>query len=315
MKKIGHALDDFVQFRADKRIFLLFSALNMCGYDLENNKKGMHPIRTKTRRELKSKHLSTITDLGRYFNKCDRNVSEFIVWALHYSDPPQLRRNQKDWFGRIAESCFAGFQDVLRDFYFEAGVEDLWGQCLPTYLEEIGRYEESTKKEINHMLGYLKLDKLPSERIIHIPNLLDSYWVGYGPKVGDNSYVVFGPTAGRTFLGLHEHLHPIVKPMLKKYAGKVRGTEHLYVKVKNKMNRYGYSTWAITVEECLIRALTIRLMKGVLPSMSTEDSIEREHKNGFIYVKDFYDRLASYEKSKKVFEQYLPTILEALEAF
>jgi len=154
----------------------------MCGYDFENNKKGMHPIRVKVRQELKRKHLSTITDSKRYFDKCDRNVSEFVIWALHYSDPPQLERNQKEWFGRIPESDFAGFENVLSKFYFEAGIEDIWNQCLPTYKEEIERYEESTKKEVSYMLEYLKLNELPSERIIHIPNFLDSYWVGYGPK-------------------------------------------------------------------------------------------------------------------------------------
>ena len=133
-------------------------------------------------------------------------------------------------------------------------------------------------------------------------------------KVGNNSYVIFGPTAGRTFLGMHEHLHPIVKPMLKENAAIIRETAHLYSEVKNRMQHYGYSTWDITVEECLIRALTIKLMKAMLPSLSTEDSIQREHDWGFIFVKNFYDKLSTYEKSKKTFQEYLPSILRTLSS-
>ena len=79
------------------------------------------------------------------------------------------------------------------------------------------------------------------------------------------------------------------------------------------MKQYGYNTWEITVEECVIRALSIKIMNAMVPSLSTDNSIQREHNYGFIFVRNFYDELHSYEKSRVTFQKYLPKILSNLK--
>jgi hypothetical protein len=55
------------------------------------------------------------------------------------------------------------------------------------------------------------------ERIVIVPNFLDAYNRGYGPKIEKTAFVIYGPLIDESFrLIRHEFLHSIVKPLVLK---------------------------------------------------------------------------------------------------
>ena len=60
----------YVRLQADERLFTLFAALNVAGYDEENNERGMSPVRVQVRAALADKPLPSLARLRPYLRMC-----------------------------------------------------------------------------------------------------------------------------------------------------------------------------------------------------------------------------------------------------
>ena len=83
--------------------------------------------------------------------------------------------------------------------------------------------------------------------------MLDSYYDGYGPQIGDTAYVVAGPTeTERSLTGLIEHgaLHSIIGPILDQNISVVSQAQAnlLYADLKKSMP-FNYGSWKGALEE------------------------------------------------------------------
>jgi hypothetical protein len=302
---------DYVQLQADERLFTLFAALNAGGYDEENNERGMSPARVQVRAALAGKPLPSLGRLRPYLQMCRFiHVSQCATWILQRGPAPRFARAVDGWAVTTPAFPFLGFDRALAAFYDEAGIAGLWQAQRPAYDAEITRYRDLVTPAVDDVFAYLKITRPPTEGVIVLPNLLDAYWRGYGPRVGDLSYVVMGP-AIEPNIGLiqHEAMHPILNPLVDAHLGAVERSQadRLFAALKPRVSA-GYRTWPNILHESVIRAVEVRLTAPA----DRERLIRQEEAAGFALVRPLAGRLADYEASGQAMAEFMPRLLAAL---
>ena len=146
--------------------------------------------------------------------------------------------------------------------------------------------------------------------MVVLPNLLDAYWRGYGPRVGNISYVVMGPSEEPN-LGLiqHEALHPIINLAVEANLGAIRPAqaERLFGASRSRVSS-SYSVWETILDESIIRAVSVRL----LPSSDRASYLERQQQHGFVLVPYLAGRLEKFEESDENLTDFVPALLSSL---
>lgn len=305
---------EYVRLQADERLFTLFAALNAAGYDEENNEQGMSEVRRQVRAALTGAGGETPrlpAMLRPYLALCRTiHVSQCATWILQRGPAPAFARAVDGWALNAPAFPFLGFDRALAAFYRQADIAGLWAAQRPAYEAEIARYRSLATPAVAEVFAYLRIAAPPTAGVVVLPNLLDAYWRGYGPRVGDLSYVVMGP-AVEPNVGLiqHEAMHPILNPLVDAHLGAVeRGqADRLFAALKPRVAA-GYSSWPNILHESVIRAVEVRLAAPA----DRERLIRQEEAVGFPLVRPLAGRLAEYEAGGQTIAEFMPRLLEAL---
>ncbi len=302
---------DYVTLQSDERLFTIMAALNAAGYNDENNPDGMHPVRQAVRAALASKHIPSVDLLRIYFQA---HQSMYVTWALQRNNPPDFTRQADGWWVTgMPPLLFFSLDNTLRDFYREADIATLWKKYKPEYDAEVQRYQSCATPSVQAVLDYLRVKNPPTDQVVVLPNLLDAYWRGYGPRIGDRSYVILGPS-DQPNIGLiqHEAMHPIINPMIDANIQVINPaqTDRLFSRLRPLMPS-AYPVWDGILKETVIRAVEVRL----LSPDKREAQIAQEESQGFLLVRYLSTKLEAYEKSDVTFAEYLPTLLATLNTF
>ena len=235
----------------DEQIFTLFAALNAAGFDQEYEGISMTSVRQQVRASLAGKNLPSLARLKPIFER----VADYhlVVWVLQRGNGPEFARAEPGWWVTTRAADFDGLADALKDFYIEADIPDLWQKVEAEYRGEIERWQPLADASLCNIQEYLGISEFPFRQLVIIPNLLDSYYDGYGPQIGDIAYVVAGPTeTERSLTGLieHEALHSIIGPMLDRNRNVVSPAQadRLFAVLKKSMPS-GYGSWDSALEE------------------------------------------------------------------
>ncbi len=305
---------EYVRLQADERLFTLFAALNAAGYDEENNEQGMSEVRRQVRAALTGAGGETPrlpAMLRPYLALCRTiHVSQCATWILQRGPAPAFARAVDGWALNAPAFPFLGFDRALAAFYRQADIAGLWAAQRPAYEAEIARYRSLATPAVAEVFAYLRIAAPPTAGVVVLPNLLDAYWRGYGPRVGDLSYVVMGP-AVEPNVGLiqHEAMHPILNPLVDAHLGAVeRGqADRLFAALKPRVAA-GYRSWPNILHESVIRAVEVRLAAPA----DRERLIRQEEAVGFPLVRPLAGRLAEYEAGGQTIAEFMPRLLEAL---
>jgi hypothetical protein len=300
----------FVTVRLDEGLFTLFAALNAAGYDDENFDLGYHPVRQHVRQALAGRSFSGMERLQAQLKTV--HSYNFVVWVLHYNPPPDFTRHQPGWaFNDIPALLFLGLDDILRDFYDEMDIAALWQEVLPEYERVARRYQEAAGEAVQEALAYTRTADAPMRRVVIIPNLMDAYYRGYGPQVGDTAYVIAGPGEDDIDAGLiqHEALHSIVGPMVEANLGEIdpAHSRTLHRALRDRVPG-GYGSWSIMVEEQVVRAIDCRLSGPACE----EYLLANDEAAGFLLVRPLVNKLAAFEEGSTTLEAFMPELLRAL---
>jgi len=271
----------------------------------------MSPVRVQVRAALADKPLPSLARLRPYLRICRTiHVSQCATWILQRGPAPRFARAVDGWAVTTPAFPFLGFDRALAAFYREADIASLWQAQGPAYNTEIARYRHLVTPAVAEVFAYLKITQPPTEGVVVLPNLLDAYWRGYGPRVGDLSYVVMGP-AVEPNIGLiqHEAMHPILNPLVDAHLAAVERSQadRLFAALKPRVSA-GYRTWPNILHESVIRAVEVRL---AVPA-DRERLIRQEEAAGFPLVRPLAGRLADYEASGQPMAEFMPRLLSAL---
>lgn len=307
-------LERLIIFKKDKGIFTLFGALGFtkASYFGDISDKKISNISKAINSFLSKKKIQSAPGLKKFFEK--QHPYYFVNWVLQHSNPPQFKRLYRKWEGELSLKRYKGFRKLLRRFYFEADLSQLWERHQEAYSKEIGRYRKKSFSIVRKVANYLRIKKLPFKKIVFIPNLLDAVGAGYGHTIQDKAYITFGPSKNKLNSQLlrHEFLHCIINPLVEecgRYSSVIKSNKQFLQKtIYGTAHKYYDDPNAIT-SEYILRAIEGRLLRP-----NKRKYYFKEQRNaGFPYIKFFDAWLKNYEKSKRPFSEYLPTILQKID--
>lgn len=248
-----------IAFEFNEEIFYLFSFLNLIGYDHENNRKGMHPLRKSVRQQLKEKiKINRYSLLKKYISK--KHQGQFVGWLLRKKYTP---KEIEKAFSKRELSFFKEFDKAFKEF-IEKEKENLpWDYAKNLYLQEKSIRYKKIVKELNDLAGFLNISLrlLNLDRIIIIPNFMDAYDRGYGPREARTAFIVYGPLKDEKFrLIRHEFLHSVIDPLALKNNVFLEKTKNFlkHSQPSKDLKKVGYTNWKIIFSELLIRAIDIK---------------------------------------------------------
>jgi len=307
-----------IKAQPDIRIFNLYCFLNFSGYNEENNKEGMHPVRVSVRKALeKLKENSDLKVLISYYKKFYEekkiHLYNFNKHALSLTTPPEFEIIQDS----KAINLLPGLDQILKISYEKLPVEILWKEFLPKHLEEAEKYQKLIPEIYTKTCEYLKIQDESLDILQVIPNLLESYHRGKSITVNKTLYIIQGSTASgepNTRGISHELVHHLINPILDDFTEQIDGKKSFFEKVNKTLELLNsYNSWSGYFSENLTRAIAIRVNTGINNISEDRVSIGLAHEEdrGFILQKKIYDALKeSYEGRGLQFKEFLDSFLE-----
>lgn len=245
-----------------KNLFSLFVALNVMGYDDENNPKGMSSVRLRVR----------------------KNLALYAIWKNKYPKLSNAIKTNHPWYlikkvlNNKKNTAF--FSKELQALFKEPLVQIEWKKFQFYEKKELVKINNSMiNDEIKRFLSYFGKSNNGISKIKIILNPLDAYWRGYSIKIGDCGYVIVGPGMEKNHYELvrHELLH------LFSYQFRIP-TNIISVNKHKRAVIYGYSSSKIIRNEYIVKALNLLYERDVLKK-DFQANLNKESKN-FPYLKD-----------------------------
>lgn len=325
------SIDKQIQVAEDPTIFTLFALLNAGGYDDENGKRGMHPVRLEIRRALEAQLTAKLRDDVRAFydkHRADADTWSYAVVAKATTGPPDFKPTD-EWTRDLASTPpfgpVADLQPMLKRFYREAGVPELYASVRPSYRDYIKAYRVVIHKEVAAALAYCRvpLDALTASgekrNPLVIPNLLDSYARASSFVLQDRFVSVEGPQE-KIGYNPHEFLHAVTNPVVygpatEEHRARLDPLAAEGVKVLGDDGK-PLTTTAAFVDENLVRALSLRYLVPKRPDREQALAAVAisEWKQGYVLERFFWEQLAEFEKQGIDLRRYIPVMLANVDA-
>ena len=151
--------------------------------------------------------------------------------------------------------------------------------------------------------------------VFRADGMLDLYSVAGTVGMDENFYPLFDEPIHMRPLLWHEFAHAFVNPLTEQHLNIVNQYQALFRTVADQMTQYGYGSWATTVNEHIVRSVTIRLKALALGEAQSQASLEQELAWGFAYMGRIVERLKQYETQRDRFPTFCDFYLELINAF
>ncbi len=292
-----------VTCQGDPRIFTLYAGLNRSGYDEEFG-AAMHPVRQQVRDALASAD-------SRDFELFRTISARSGPWqlqgvALREIGPPP------DFSPGPGSGALAADLSVALASFWRAHGEVLWREHGPAHDELAAGLLAPARDAIQATLAYCREDYSPASSVLVIPNLLASAKTAsliFDEATGA-AYVLTGPGEGQPLNAVvHEFCHRVVGRTVSRLVEV--GALNRFQPVLDRavagdtVASQSYASLRSYVEDCLVRALTIR----VRPDDQVQERLARESGWGFFLVRPFWEALQDYETADRKLIEDLPAVL------
>lgn len=277
-------LNKKISYIYDERLFTLFAFMNYTGYNDENNKAGMHPVRVAIRNELNDMNLK-LSDNKYYENKAVSS-SQYINALRSMGDAPNFKYLNNKYPHDLSDLNIS-----LKEFYNKANIHDLYLKYKDEYDRELEEYKDNIQEPLINTIDFLKINVEDIDELFIQVNLLDAYERGSGLGAVDafiGQGITTGPSYEPNVLNIvHEFLHGVFNPIVDKYPNVLSiGEKNMeLIKDSTAYNKYRYTDWGSIVKESFVRAIS--------SYFTMEDPIFHcayETENGFIMTEYILNR-------------------------
>ena len=138
-----------------------------------------------------------------------------------------------------------------------------------------------------------------------------------GPTGVENGIPSFGTQEGFRQLAWHEFGHSFVNPLSESLKNRIKISEYssLFMPIREKMEKEGYSNWETCVNEHIVRAVTARLTFLQFGKQAGEDELRDQKSNGFVYIEPLCKELEEYEVQRDKYPAFADFFPELLSVF
>ncbi len=316
----GHAQSNGdVTFNSSEQIFDVMAALNVAGYDTGLFVQTGDNTRLEVRNYLSKENVPVAAQLRSFYathrlSDPGKDFEQWITLALMLGSPPKFQFKIPALDLPPAASDLKGFVPLLRTFYRQASLDDLYARLQPRYEDFIRRYSSRVRREIVLSDAYLRF---PSGsylgRSYHIyVCLLGAPNQAQARIYGDTYYLVVTPSAHFPLKRIrYQYLHFLLDPLAVKYAGELHQKASLEA-VARRAPALGSdfkNDFSFLATECLIHAVELRMDKSAdAPKQANGDLAQ-----GLILTPYFYGALATYEKQPTPMSDYYLQMIQGIE--
>jgi len=248
-------------------------------------------------------------------NKIDPKIIEKI------KSDPTLKTFNSFWIRlglmddtiKLSKDEFLNKYELIREFYEEAEIHNLYLIYEDDYEKELEKYRKILPEKIKAVRDYLRLEEPEENEIIYVPNFIDINFRGFNSRGLDKIYIYtwFDPY----YIALtHEYIHPVIEPLFSTYENYKLFNKYkeLMKLVRDKDIDTSYNTWTSIVNESLVQSIAFRILFSN-DEEKLNFQIGGNEKLGLILVRHFNEKLKEYEKKDIKFKDFLPEMLSTID--
>jgi len=300
-------------------LFTVLAAINAAGYDADIDSPANYPIRNQIREAVANKHPQSLDRVKNFFaqhRKTDwtSELNQYISFALTLDSPPEFKFRLKQNELPPDVIPLAGFEIILKDFYREAEIGDLWKRSQNGYNQVIDTYHGPISKALLEANGYLRN---PTSGffgrhfqiyidLLGAPNQVQSR------SYKDDYYVVVTPSPELQVDEIrHAYLHYLLDPLALKYSeqlNRIRGVAD-YAKGAPALDLAYKNDFTLLSTECFIKAVESRLA----PQGERQKLVDQALREGFVLTPAFSEGLLAFEKQQNAMRVYFPDLLASVD--
>lgn len=318
----GRAQQEGVTLEANEQLFCVLAALNASGYDTGLSMDTGNNTRQVVRNFLAQKTRPVDADIRRFYQAhkiagdAGADLGEFVSLALLLGPPPDFQLTVKPSDLPPDAKAVAGVVPLIKTFYQQAGLLDLWSRLQPRYQAEIARYSADVRSSIQLTDAYLRFPSgayLGRTYAIYV-SLLGAPEQEQARIYGSNYYLVVTPSRQSKLAEIrHQYLHFLLDPLALKYTEEIDRKKDLrLVAYPAPMLANDFKQdFPLLVTECLIRAIELRV--DTRPKPDVEKSVQDFAASGLILTPYFFSALADFEKQDSPMSTYYKSMIAGID--
>jgi tetratricopeptide (TPR) repeat protein len=311
-----------VLLESNEQLFCVLAALNAAGYDDGLGGSAGADTRRMVREYLEAQNAPVLPELKKFYDQHrvkddpDRGLGQYISLGLLVASPPDFKLTVAEQELPPDARDVVGFLPLLRTFYAQAEMSNLWSQVQKSYDAAVARYTEAVRQSFVLTEGYLRFPAggyLGRTYAIYI-DLMGAPGQVQARIYGLNYFLVVTPSEDLKLDEIrHQYMHFLLDPLAAKYAGEIdqKAALRTYSQQAPMLGLDFKQDMGLLVTECLIRALELRMDK--VPQPQAQTKLDELTSQGLILIDYFYDSLRAFERQDASITAYYKPMIMAID--
>jgi tetratricopeptide (TPR) repeat protein len=307
------------QLDGSETLFTVLAAINAAGYDASLDSNANSPVRQQVRDAIAKKNLGSVEALKKFFAEHRQETSEaelnqYISFALSLQGPPDFQFWMPSQEVPPDVRKLDGLNELIADFYNEAGIHDLWKQSQPALQRVIAQYHSGVVQALLEANAYLRnpIDGLRGSRFQVYVDLLGAPNQIQTRSYKSNYYVVVTPSPEPQVDQVrHAYLHFLLDPLSLRYFEQWGRDKALadFAQSAPALDDAYKNDFMLLATECVIKSVESRLARGA----KKQELVDVALNQGFVLTPALAEGLAVYEKQPESLRNYFPDLLGQID--
>lgn len=309
-----------VTINSNESLFDVMAALNASGYDTGALANTGDNTRQEVREYLAKEQIPVIKQIAQFYaahriaDNPGADFGQYVSLALLLGPPPHFDFTIAKEDLPPDASDVRGLVPLLRTFYEQANLEELYARLAPRYADAIQAYAPTVRRDIQLTDAYLRSPSgayLGREYHIYLC-LMGAPEQAQARIYGENYYLVITPSVKPRFSAIrHQYLHFLLDPLAGKYQAEIHQKAALQAIARNApaLDEYDKNDFSMLVTECLIHAVQLRMDRP-------KDAVQQANADmaaGLILTPYFYNALLAYEKGPSPLSMVYPDMIRGID--
>jgi tetratricopeptide (TPR) repeat protein len=307
------------QLDGSQTLFTVLAAINAAGYDANLDSNANSPLRKQVRDAIAQKNPDSVEALKKFFvshhqENPEAELSQYISFALSLRGPPDFQ-----FWMPLQEvppdvRKLDGLNELIANFYREAGIEDLWKQSQPALDRMIQAYHGGVIQALLEANAYLRnpTSGIRGSRFQVYVDLLGPPNQIQTRSYKSNYYVVVTPSPEPQVDQVrHAYLHFLLDPLSLRFFEQWGRDKALadYAQSAPALDEPYKNDFMLLATECVIKAVESRLARGAKKQELVNEALTQ----GFVITPALAEGLAVYEKQPESLRNYFPDLLGLID--
>src|SRR3984885_6098501 len=307
------------QLDGSQTLFTVLAAINAAGYDVNLDSNANSPVRKQVREAIAQKHLDSLAPLQKFLadhhqEDPEAELSQYISFALSLQGPPDFQFWMPSQEVPPDVHKLDGLNELIANFYQEAGIQDLWKQSQPALDRVIEAYHLGVVQALLEANAYLRnpTSGLRGSRFQVYVDLLGPPNQIQTRSYKNNYFVVVTPSPEPQIDQVrHAYLHYLLDPLSLRYFEQWGRDKALadFAQSAPALDDAYKNDFMLLATECVIKPVKSRLARGV----KRQELVNQALSQGFVITPALADGLALYEKQPESLRNYFPDLLGLID--